>query len=131
MTIVESASSRHVQQVAELVRRLDRDEIQQLIRLVPQLRAGSETATGQPGDSAQEIRHREDLVRWVRDRMAQYTTPARPMQSEDAFLGGMTVEAYFALPEAEREGIWDELYAAAIETSQEHEVKPDAVVPAR
>jgi len=82
-------------------------------------------ATGQPGDSAQEIRHREDLVRWVRDRMAQYTTPARPMQSEDAFLGGMTVEAYFALPEAERERIWDELYAAAIETSQEHEVKPD------
>ena len=29
MTIVESASGRHVQQVAELVRRLDRDEIQQ------------------------------------------------------------------------------------------------------
>jgi hypothetical protein len=88
-------------------------------------------ATGQAGDSAQEIRHREDLVRWVRDQMAQYTTLARPMQSEDAFLGGMTVEAYLALPEAERERIWDELYAAAIETSQEHEVKPDAVVPAR
>ena len=53
------------------------------------------------------------------------------MQEDDAFLGDMTVQAYFALPEAEREHIWDELYATAIETAQEREVKPDAVVPAR
>jgi len=131
MTIMENAPSRHVQQVAELVRRLDRDEIRQLIWLVPQLQAESETVTWKQGDSAQEVRQREDLVRWVRDRMAQYAYPAHPMRGEDAFLGDMTVEAYFALPEAERERIWDELYAAAIKTSQEHEVKPDAVVPAR
>jgi hypothetical protein len=42
----------------------------------------------------------------------------------------MTVEAYFALPEPERERIWDELYATAIEPAQEREVSPKAVVPA-
>lgn len=44
------------------------------------------------------------------------------MQDEDAFLGGMTVGEYFALPEAERERIWNELYAEAIASAQEREV---------
>ena len=97
------ATSRHVWQVTELVRRLDRDEIRELIRLVPRLQR---EVTGE----------RSGLVRWAREQMAQYADEARPMQGEDAFVGGTTVKAYFALPEAERERIWDELYAAAIET---------------
>jgi hypothetical protein len=63
--------------------------------------------------------------------MAQYAPEARPMRDDDSFLEGMTVAAYFALPEAARERIWDELYAEAIESAPEREVKPDAVVPAR
>ena len=116
--ITTNVTSRHVWQVAELVQRLDRDEIQALIQLVPRLR---EEATGE----------RDDLVEWAREHKAQYTGEARSMQEKDAFIGDMTVEAYFALPEAKRERIWDELYAVAIETAQERKVKPDAVVPAR
>ena len=112
------ATSRHVWQVTELVRRLDRDEIRELIRLVPRLQR---EVTGE----------RSGLVRWAREQMAQYADEARPMQGEDAFVGGATVKAYFALPDAERERIWDELYAAAIETAREHEVKPGAVVSIR
>jgi len=112
------AASRHVWQVAELVRRLDRDEIRELIRLVPRLQR--EVAGEQ-----------SDLVRWAREQMARYSGEARPMQGGDAFVGDTTVGAYFALPEAERERIWDELYATAIETAREREVKPDAVVSAR
>lgn len=56
------------------------------------------------------------------EQMAQYADEVRPMQGEDAFVGDTTVEAYFALPEAERERIWDELCAAAIETGREREV---------
>ena len=111
-------ASRHVWQVAELVQRLDRDEIRELIRLVPRLQR---EVTGE----------RSGLVQWAREQMAQYAGEARPMQREDAFVGDTTVEAYFALPEAERERIWDELYATAIETAREREVKPDAVVSAR
>jgi hypothetical protein len=112
------ATSRHVWQVAELVRRLDRDEIQELVRLVPRLQR---EVTGE----------RSDLVQWARGRMAQYADEARLMRAEDAFVGDRTVETYFALPEVERERIWDELYAAAIETAQEREVKPHAVVSTR
>lgn len=114
------ASSRHVQQVAELVRRLNRDEIRELIRLVPQLQLEQEEAT----------RQREDLIQWAHEQMAQHAGQARSMRDEDAFIGEMTVEAYFALSESERERIWDELYAAAIETAQEREVGPNAIVPA-
>jgi hypothetical protein len=112
------ATSRHVQQVAELVRRLDQDEIRELIRLVPRLH---KEVAGE----------RSSLVQWAREQMAQYADEARPMQGEDVFVGDTTVEAYFALPDAERERIWDELYAAAIETAQEREVQPGAVVPTR
>ncbi len=110
--------SRHVWQVAELVRRLDRDEIRELVRLVPRFQRG---VTGE----------QSGLVRWAREQMAQYTDEARLMRGEDVFVGDMTVEAYFALPEAERERIWDELYAAAIEGAREHEVKPGAIVSVR
>jgi hypothetical protein len=37
---------------------------------------------------------------------------------------------YFNLPEADRERIWNELYATAIETIKEREVNTDAVKPA-
>jgi hypothetical protein len=104
--------------VAELVRRLDQDEIRELIRLVPRLQK-------------EAIGEQIGLVRWAREQMAQYADEARPMQGEDAFVGDMTVKAYFALPEADRERIWDELYATAIETAREYEVKPGAVVSAR
>ena len=109
---VRNAPSRHVRQGAKLVRRLN--------QLVPQLRVRWKATS----------RERDELVQWAREQMAQHTDQARPMQSEDVFLDSRTVEAYFALPEAERERIWDELYAAAIETAKEQEPKPDAVIPA-
>ncbi|MFQ6058002.1 MAG: hypothetical protein ACE5MB_03860 [Anaerolineae bacterium] len=105
MTATTDATSLHVRQVAELVRRLNQDEIRELIRLVPRLQR---EVTGE----------RSGLVQWAREQMAQYADEARPMQGEDTFIGNTTVEAYFALPEAERERIWDELYAAAIETAR-------------
>ena len=111
---MRNMASRHVRQVAELARRLSREEIQELIQLVPQL---CKEATGK----------QSDLVHWAREQVAQYRDESHPMQGEDAFIGDTTVEAYFALPEAERERIWNELYATAIETTQEREVKPDAM----
>jgi hypothetical protein len=73
---------------------------------------------------------REDLTQWAFEQMAQHLGQARPMRDEDAFIGDMTVKAYFTLPEPERERIWDELYATAIETAQEREVNPNTVVSA-
>jgi len=110
-----------VQKVAELVRRLDPDEIRQLIRLVPQLHEKPQVVTEKDDEA-------DELVLWVREQMAQYATESRPMRDDDPFLGGITVGAYFALPGAERERIWGELYAQAIESAAEREVQSDAIV---
>lgn len=96
-------STSHVQQVAELVKRLTPDEIKELLRLAPRLRAAS-VAAGQ----------QDELVHWAREQMSQYSDLARPMQADDDFLGDATVADYFARSETEREDIWAELYAAAI-----------------
>jgi hypothetical protein len=116
----DNTPSQHVLQVAKLVRLLSQGEIRELIRLVPELQAEREVVAEK----------RESLVRWAREQMAPYEHQMRPMQEEDMFLGDMSVQAYFNLPEAERERVWNELYATAIETVKEREVKSDAVIPA-
>jgi hypothetical protein len=115
----ENTPSQHVLQVAKLVRLLSQGEVRQLIRLVPQLQTEREVVADK----------RESLVRWAREQMAPYEHQTRPMQDDDMFLGDMSVEAYFNLPEADRDRIWNELYATAIESVKEHEVKTDAVIP--
>jgi hypothetical protein len=116
--------SQRVQQVAYLVQRLNRDEIRQLIRLVPQLR---DEPRGIPEEGAES----DELVLWVREQMAPYAAETHATRDDDPFLGGMTVGEYFALPDQERERIWGELYVEAIESAPEREVNPNAVVPAR
>jgi len=69
-------------------------------------------------------------MQWAFEQMAQHAGQARPMRDEDVFTGDRTVKAYFTLLEPERERIWNELYATAIETTQEREVSPNTVVPA-
>lgn len=110
--------TRHVQQVAELIKLLSREEIRQLVQLVPQLKE-------------EALKSQDELVQWIRERMAEYKTATRPLDEEDMFLGDLKAKEYFALPASERERIWNELYARAIETAEEHEATPDADVPAR
>lgn len=114
-------SNQHVHQVAELVRRLNQDEIQDLLRLVPQLQAQAEVT----------LSKRDQRIKAVREELAVYKTQVRPASPRDAFLGNTTIEGYFLLSDAEREQIWDELYAIAIESDKERDVKPDAILPSR
>lgn len=115
---INNVPNKHVLQVAKLVNLLNHEEIQQLIQLVPQLQVEQQTVTTQQANA----------VQWAKEQMAQYQTDAEPMQNTDLFLDDMSVEEYFNLSDAERERIWDEMYTAAIETMQEREAKPDAVV---
>jgi len=97
------------------------DEIRQLTRRVPQLRDEPRVIPEKGAES-------DELVLWVREQMAPYAVETHPMRDDDLFLGGMTVGEYFALPDQERERIWDELYTEAIESAPERGVKADAVV---
>jgi hypothetical protein len=96
----------HVRQVAELVKRLDRDELRELLRLVPKLQTEA-AALSQP----------DELVAWAREQLAQHAAVARPMQEDDLFLADKTVANYFALPEAERERIWIVMFTKMLQTS--------------
>ena len=116
--MTSNISTRHVQQVAELVKRLTPDEMKELLRLAPGLRAASVAASQQ-----------DELGHWAREQMSRYSDLARPMQADDDFLDDTMVADYFARSEAERERIWGELYAAAIVSVPEREVKADAMVP--
>jgi hypothetical protein len=69
-------STHHVRQVAELVQRLNLEEIQELFRLAPKLQVAS-AAAGQQAD----------LVQWARQQLDQHLDKARPMQADDSFLG--------------------------------------------
>ena len=89
--------------------------MRQLVEVVPQLRQVIQLV----GAKEDTIGKREELVRWVREEIAHYTAHARPMRSDDRFLADLTVQEYFALPEEERERIWDELYTAALEAVEE------------
>lgn len=117
--MTRNVSTHHVQQVAELVKRLTADEIEELLRLVPELQAASIVA--EPHD---------ELVEWAQQLMNRQSGEARPMRAEDYFLGDLTIADYFARPEEEREKIWADLYATAIASAPEREAKPDAAVPA-
>ena len=117
---VSNTPSKHVLQVAKLVKLLNHDEIQQLVKLVPQLQSEQQTV------AAQQVA----VVQWAKEQMAQYQSSAEPMQKTDLFLNNMSAEEYFNLPEIERERIWNKLYTTAIETIEECEVKPGAVVSA-
>ena len=75
---------------------------------------------------------RADLVAWARQQMAQHTVKSGPIsQDDDKFLGNMATSAYFALPDAERERIWAEMYSTGIESTPEREVRSDAIVSSR
>lgn len=63
--------------------------------------------------------------------MAKLGDEYHPMQDDDPFLGGLTVDEYFALSDEERERIWAELHFMEIGDFEERDVKPDARIPAR
>lgn len=115
--------SSRVIQVARLVRGLGAEEREQLKMLVPELRGDPKVEDGLPIDLA-------ELRRYVLEELAQVGEAYPPLQPDDPFLGGLTVEEYFALPEERRERVWDQAHVMEIEDFEERDVRPDADVPA-
>jgi len=68
-----------------------------------------------------EENEQADLIAWARQQMAQHAVESGASQDNDTFLGNMAVSAYFALPDAERERIWTQMYSTSIESTPERE----------
>ena len=111
-----------VVQVARLIRGLRPEEREQLQALVPELQ--------RPPKVKPSI-DKEGLRDYIQQELAKVGNEYPPLTEADPFLGGLTIRDYFALPDEERERIWNEEHAMEIEDFEEHDVKPNAHVSAR
>lgn len=111
-----------VVQVARLIQGLSPEEREQLKVLVPELRRPPEMKL---------LVDRVELSDYIQQELSKVGDEYPPLAEDDPFLGGLTVREYFTLPDEERERIWDRAHAKGIEDFEEHDVKPNAYVPAR
>ena len=113
-----------IEQLARLIRSLDRQQKARLLQLVPEL----QTIRPEEADIPPEQR---ELMAYF-DRKKKGLPKHRPMRDDDPFVGGLTVAEFFALPEEEQARIWNEAHAEAERRLSGHEqpVHPNAL-PAR
>jgi hypothetical protein len=111
-----------VVQVARLIRGLSPEEREQLQALVPEL---------QRAPKVKPLIDKGGLRDYIQQELAKVGGESPPLTEADQFLSGLTVGEYFALPDEDRERIWNEEHTMDIEDFEEHDVKPDARVPAR
>lgn len=118
------ARSAPLEQLARLIRRLDRRQKAVLLQLVPELQ------TIRPDEATLPAGQRDLLAYFDAKIAALPDTP--PLRDDDPFLGGLTVAEFFAAPEAEQARIWDAAHAKALRAlaTYEHPVQPSAL-PAR
>ncbi|MFB0534121.1 MAG: hypothetical protein ACETWR_03955 [Anaerolineae bacterium] len=113
-----------VRKVADVVRRLSREEMAQLIELVPELREIK------PASERREEANAVEYFRQLALEMSGGVTPSL----QDEFLEGLTYEEYFALPDEEEKALWDRIFAEDATGPydlKEHEASTDAVIAAR
>ena len=116
--------SQRVRKVAEVINLFTREEIVQLVSIVPRLREIQVIPELSEDVSAVEHFRSELLAR----------RGGKPPVHDETFIGGLTYEEYLALSEEEAAAVWDRLFAEEemeADNFEEHDVKPDARVPAR
>ncbi|HFD39429.1 MAG TPA: hypothetical protein ENJ31_06225 [Anaerolineae bacterium] len=116
-----------LEQIADTIRRLGRDGMQELLRLVPELRE-TEAPSSETAFSRQTL---QELRAWYADQVEAVGPEYHAMGDSDPFLGGLTVREYLALSDEESRSLWDRLYAEELdklENAEELNVPPDAVL---
>lgn len=109
-----------VRQVARVLRFFSREELAQLVSLVPELQ------TVKPAELPGAIEHVRQAMLSLRGGI--------PLSLQEEFIGGLTYEQYFALSEEEEDAFWEHIFAEGetdLPELEEHDVQPDAYVPAR
>jgi len=113
-----------VQQVAQLIRRFSRQEKAHLLKLVPELQAIPVDEA--PTEPISDKQH--ELTAYFQQKFDAHPV-AQPVQSQAHFLGGLTIDEFFLLDEAEQAHLWDTAHAKATTKLEnyEHSVREDAI----
>lgn len=112
--------TKRVRQAATLIQRFTVEELRQLTALVPELELAER---GRRLSEAAQV--------YYHQKLEQLGETYPPLGDDEPFVGGLTVSQYFALPEEEQERLWNAEFAMDIDDFEEHEVHPDAYIPAR
>lgn len=114
--------TQRVRKVAKVIRLFTREELAQLVGLVPQLR---------DIEPIKELK--EPAAEYFQSELLARRGGEPPAQDEP-FIGGLTYGEYLALSEEEETAFWDELFAEEemdVDEYEEHDVRSDARVPTR
>ncbi len=109
-----------VRQAARMLHFFSREELAQLVSLVPELQ------TIKPAELPAAIEHVRQAVLSLRGGV--------PLSPDEEFIGGLTYEQYLTLSEEEEDALWERIFAEEevdLTDMEEHDVRPDAYVPAR
>ena len=105
------------------MRRLHREEVVQLVTLVPVLQEVKPTP----------VRIKKDTVDISLQQLAQEISEKGSPSLHDEFLFGLTYEDYFHLSDGEAEALWDKAFAEesiTLDREPEYTARPDVRVPA-
>ena len=90
----------HVYRLAQILKRLTPQEMEQLVELVPELkRAEMPKALEEEMEAASRLR-----------RLAMELTRGEMPSRRDEFIGGLTYEEFFSLSEEEQDAIWERIF---------------------
>ncbi len=78
-----------------------------------------------------QVQANNNVIAWAKVEMAKFEVNGEYVHGDLPFLGGFTVKEYYALPDAEQERIWNEMYFAEFDDMPEVEIKPDAYISTR
>jgi hypothetical protein len=109
-----------VRQVARVLHFFSREELAQLVSLVPELQMVK------PAELPGAIEH-------VRQAVLSLRGGIQPSLNEE-FIGGLTYGQYLVLSKEEEDVFWEHIFAEGeidLADMEEYDVQPDAYVPAR
>lgn len=125
-----------VEEVADVIQRWGQTEWQRLLDLVPALgemaQSKNQVAPNGSAPPARRVRTVEEAEASVEALRAEIMAKLdhKPISGNELFLGGLTLNEYFALPEDEQDRIWNEAEAEVFDWDEleEVEVSPDVLL---
>lgn len=109
-----------LEQIGSVIRRMSREEQRRLLNLAPDLR---KVALQVPNRT--ESQAREAVLRLQEEIRAELG--GELLSPEEPFLGNMTLGEYLALPEEEKQTLWESWADTDLMELDEREVTPDAL----
>ena len=110
-----------VEQIAAVIKQMSPAERERLFRLVPEIEYQTHGGRVRTQDEV------EASVEQLRVAAQQALAGHETLSPDTLFLGGLTIDQYFSLPETDRARLWEVDQPTDWDEAEEREVGPDAL----